>query len=229
MTKIISYSLWGDNPKYCVGAIKNADLAFTIYPDWLCRFYVGQSVPVSIKKELWEKPNVEIVEMSNDGNWNGMFWRFYPASESSVDVMISRDCDSRLTEREKSAVDEWLKSDKMFHIMRDHPYHTTAILGGMWGAKKGAIPNFYELLESRNRADFWQVDQIFLRDVIYPIIKDTALVHDEFFSGSPFPTKRNEKYEFVGEVLDQNDNRNEDHVNIIKKYYETSRSIYTKF
>ena len=24
--KIISFSLWGNNPKYCVGAIKNAEL-----------------------------------------------------------------------------------------------------------------------------------------------------------------------------------------------------------
>jgi len=41
MKKVISYSIWGDNPKYATGAIK-------IYPDWICRFYVGQSVPNEI-------------------------------------------------------------------------------------------------------------------------------------------------------------------------------------
>ena len=39
--------------------------------------------------------------------------------------MLSRDCDSRLNKREKLAVDELLKSDKNFHIMRDHPWHNT--------------------------------------------------------------------------------------------------------
>ena len=38
MKKIIAFSLWGDQPKYTVGAIKNADLAKEIYPDWTCRF-----------------------------------------------------------------------------------------------------------------------------------------------------------------------------------------------
>ncbi len=34
MNKVISFSLWGDNPKYTIGAIKNAELSKTIYPDW---------------------------------------------------------------------------------------------------------------------------------------------------------------------------------------------------
>ena len=43
--KVIAFSLWGDNPKYNVGAIKNAELAKVVYPGWVCRFYVGASVP----------------------------------------------------------------------------------------------------------------------------------------------------------------------------------------
>ena len=65
-----------------------------------------------------------------------MFWRFEPAGEEDVDVMISRDTDSRLNLREKFAVEEWLESDKGFHIMRDHPHHGYPVLGGMWGANK---------------------------------------------------------------------------------------------
>jgi len=34
MKKIISFSLWGDNPVYTQGAIRNAELAKEIYPDW---------------------------------------------------------------------------------------------------------------------------------------------------------------------------------------------------
>jgi len=37
MKKIISFSLWGDNPIYTQGAIRNAELAKEVYPDWVCR------------------------------------------------------------------------------------------------------------------------------------------------------------------------------------------------
>ena len=139
MKKIISFSLWGDNPTYTVGAIKNADLALEIYPGWICRYYVGKSTPIDIVSSLVERENTEVFVMSEPGNWTGMFWRFYPASEPDVEVMLSRDTDSRLNLREAAAVDEWLAGDKNFHIMRDHPYHATEILGGMWGVRNGFL------------------------------------------------------------------------------------------
>ena len=43
--KVISYSLWSDIPKYNFGAIRNAELAREIFPDWTVRFYIGTSVP----------------------------------------------------------------------------------------------------------------------------------------------------------------------------------------
>ena len=48
---------------------------------------------------------------------------------------MSRDLDSRFSEREKAATEEWLRSNKEFHFMRDHPYHGSVILGGCWGCK----------------------------------------------------------------------------------------------
>ena len=76
--------------------------------------------------------------MNEKGDWTGMFWRFLAADHLS-DIVLSRDTDSRLNKREKAAVDEWLNSDKDFHIMRDHPYHATEILGGMWGCRNGIL------------------------------------------------------------------------------------------
>ena len=52
-----------------------------------------------------------------------------------VSVTMSRDLDSRVTEREAAAVHEWLKSNKTLHSMRDHPWHTVPIMGGGWGSK----------------------------------------------------------------------------------------------
>lgn len=44
---------------------------------------------------------------------------------------MSRDADSRIIPREEAAVREWLTTDRIFHVMRDHPYHCTPILGGI--------------------------------------------------------------------------------------------------
>ena len=199
MKKIISFSLWGNAPMYTIGAIRNADLALSIYPDWVCRFYVGTSTPEEIIKQLESKSNSEIIRMKEAGDWTGMFWRFYAADGD--DIVISRDTDSRLNLREKAAVDEWLFSDKDFHIMRDHPYHNTEILGGMWGARNGILKGL--IINSFVKGNYWQIDQNFLRDKVYPIVYNNTMTHDEFFVKKPFPTKRIEK-EFVGMAFDEN-------------------------
>ena len=88
--------------------------------------------------------------------------------------------------------------------MRDHPYHTTEILGGMWGSKKGVLSNIKNLIDAYVKGNFWQVDQNFLKEQIYPQIKNNCLVHDEFFEKKPFPSKR-QKNLFVGQAFKEND------------------------
>jgi len=202
MNKIIAYSLWGEDPKYTIGAIKNAQGICELYPEWIGRFYCGQSVPSEIIKELEQTPNTEVIVMDEDGDWTGMFWRFLSAD--SDDVILSRDTDSRITQREVDAVNEWLESDKDFHIMRDHPYHGTQILGGMWGCRNGILKGISEWMENYTKGDFWQVDQNFLREMIYPKIQNNTFVHDEFFEKKSFPTKRKSR-EFVGQAFNEDD------------------------
>lgn len=51
-------------------------------------------------------------------------------ADDLVDVFVSRDLDSFVSDREKAAVDDWLSnSDAVLHVMRDHPYHQAKILG----------------------------------------------------------------------------------------------------
>ena len=206
MKKVISFSLWGTNPIYCTGAIKNADLAMAHYPDWICRYHVGRSTPEDCIAELENRENVELILRSEEGNWEGMFWRFLDASDPEVDVMISRDADSRLNHREAMAVNEWLAGTKDFHIMRDHPQHATAILGGMWGARNGLLLEMDNMVEKYTKGDFWQVDQNFLREVVYPLVRHNCEVHDEFFEKNRFPTER-KRGQFVGQAFDENDNK----------------------
>ena len=206
MKKIISFSLWGDDPKYCVGAVKNSDLALIHYPGWICRFHIGTSTPAKYIKELQERENVEVVLREESGDWTGMFWRFLDASDTSVDVMISRDTDSRLNHREANAVKEWISSNRKFHIMRDHPLHRTEILGGMWGVRDRYLGDMKHLINHYVKGNFWQVDQNFLKEIIYPIINNNCFIHDEFFDKKAFPTDRKRGF-FVGQAFDENDDK----------------------
>lgn len=216
MKKIISFSLWGNDPKYTIGAIKNAILTEQIYPGWTSRFYVGKSVPENIITTLKSFDNVEVIEMDEPGDWSGMFWRFYACEDA--DIMLSRDTDSRLSMREKLAVDEWLSSDKNFHIMRDHPLHVTEILGGMWGCRNGILKGIKNMINEYTKGDFWQVDQNFLKEKIYPIVKNDLFVHDSYLyynqEKREFPSKRINQ-EFIGDVFDQYDQRHPDYYKLI--------------
>ena len=218
MKKVISFSLWGDNPKYTIGAIRNAELTPIVYPGWISRFYCGESVPTDIIKSLISLPNTEVVMMDVEGDWTGMFWRFYACEDS--DIMLSRDTDSRLSNREKLAVDEWLESNKDFHIMRDHPYHKTEILGGMWGVRNGLLKNMKQLIGDYTKGDFWQVDQNFLREKIYPLVINNSFTHDSYLNyninSKPFPSERINR-EFVGDVFDENENRHPEYYKFIKE------------
>jgi len=121
MKKIISYSLWGNNPKYTIGAIKNASLAEIFYPGWVCRFYCSSNVDSNIIKRL-EKTS-EVIVSNDPPDWTFTTKRFLPMSEIGVERIIFRDTDSRITQREVDAVNEWIKEDTSLHIMKDHPYH----------------------------------------------------------------------------------------------------------
>lgn len=184
MKKVISYSLWGDSEGYLVGGIINADIALEEWPDWTCRFYIGDDVPNCIIEDLNKRENVEVILMEKTEGWNGMFWRFYPCSDSDVDVMISRDADSRLNIRDKAAVDEWLESDKDFHIIRDNCQHGMAICGGMWGARNGILKFMKESIDAYSQKESDNnhgIDQKFLRDSVYPVVCEKAFVHDDWF------------------------------------------------
>lgn len=227
--KLISFSLWGDAPKYTEGAIRNAEMASEVYPGWKCRFYLGESVSSIVQMRLEMCENTEVVRIPQWGDWRGMFWRFWPASEEDVEVVISRDTDCRLSLREKEAVDEWLASDKGFHIMRDHPFHAYPVLGGMWGAKRGAVPNMKQLTDDWDQQDKYGTDYEFFHYIVMPLIQDDVLVHDDFFSDNnglinlqgcmptPFPSPRKE-FEFVGEVYDEKEQTVIEHSKVLQNY-----------
>jgi hypothetical protein len=234
MKNVISYSLWGNNPKYWVGAIKNIELAKKYYPGWICKFYIDSNSDVKLIDKLKDDiVDIELVDSDFLGktfNGNsrlshqGMFWRFLTYEDTDVNYFISRDTDSRLSIREYDAVMQWMESGKAFHIMRDHPYHRAPILGGMWGAKA----DFLRKIDLKSKIIEWNkikqsyqlgVDQDFLGRIIYPIVKDNSFEHSDFniyYGNKTHKFKERENYEFIGDVFDENDERHPDYWKIIK-------------
>ncbi len=190
MKKIISFSVWGSNPKYAEAAYQNLLLQPEIYPDWTCRFYIDETVPRDVRVKLEQGAEVVVMPKS-DGNY-GLFWRFEPLKDLTIDKFIVRDSDSRLNIREAAAVKEWEESDKEFHIMRDHPQHGAYICGGMWGATSEFInkigKDYDTLLKSfvgtltfqrifTQRGKYFNCDQPFLWAVVWPRIINSHIAH----------------------------------------------------
>lgn len=207
MEKVISYSLWGEEYKYCAGAIKNAKDAKVFYPDWICYFYITNNVPYWCVNELSECDNVKVIVCNDPPNWKFATKRFKAIDEENVKRVIFRDTDSRLSKREVDAVNEWISEDTALHIMKDHPYHGGfPILAGMFGLYKGhGMPCISEWLEEFEETEidpnYYHYDQMFLK-YVFNCLKGSCTIHDEFFENKPFPTPR-QGFEFVGQVFDE--------------------------
>lgn len=203
MTGIISFSLWGGSELYNYGALENALLAPQIYPGWECRFYSGRGVIPEARERLAGMAHVRLVDVDEDDKFSNTLWRFEPAFSTDETVVV-RDCDSRLNIRERLAVDEWLASDRDFHIMRDHPTgHYRKVLGGMWGSRNGVLKPFLQAFDTykanRNNKYFYDMD--LLDKEVYPHVE--AFVHDEYCNhdshARPFP--ESDHSGFVGQVI----------------------------
>lgn len=182
--RLITFSLFGDNPLYCFGAVENAKLAKAIYPDWTARFYVAQDVPIKCIEDL-EEYGAQVVHCERKSPYDGLNWRFRPFNEDDVDVWISRDCDSRLNWRERRAVDEWLSTDKSTHLMRDGHNHSYTIMAGMFGINNKLFHSRYGklILESLNYSR--EDDQTILHHAVWNRIVNDHVCHDHWNHNKP--------------------------------------------
>jgi hypothetical protein len=216
--KIVSFSLYGTIPKYLLGAVENAkNLSQT---EWAAVFYCSPDVPLEIKNELISNGGI-VIQQENSWHRNGMFWRYYAVKDFDFDQIIFRDVDSRISAREWRMIQQWTDSKKDFHIIRDHPSHMTPILGGLWGATR-AIKCLDIQWQSMNFfGESWGQDQIFLRRLVYPFIKDNLLIHDMFFKYelcSERVSLPRTDFEYVGESLDEAGHFESELRDILRKY-----------
>jgi len=75
MNKIISYSLWGNEPFYTVGAIQNAKQNPEIFGnEWTSRFYIHKDVSSDIIDQINAYENVEIFIVNENPDLTPYEW-----------------------------------------------------------------------------------------------------------------------------------------------------------
>lgn len=203
---VLSFSLWGADRRYLWGTLDNLLAAKDLYPGWQVRIHLDDSVPAAWQAlfaeqgaDLRREPGGQLLREK-------LCWRFKVANDPAVRRFLVRDTDSVVSPREQAAVEAWLASGKRFHVMRDWWTHTDLMLAGMWGGTAGVLPDLGRLLATYTpRAmETPNIDQWFLRDRVWPLVRGDCLVHDRCFTmpgALPWPTPAPPGKAHVGQNL----------------------------
>ncbi|KAG7163831.1 hypothetical protein Hamer_G019100 [Homarus americanus] len=234
--RVVSFSLYGDNPEYWVGLDDILSQVTAVYPGWRVRLYTDPRGRDSVLCPLLGRhAHFDVCDITNLppplGNLSLLLpsmWRLSPLGDPQVAAIMVRDLDSAITDREANAVKEWLSSEKVFHVMRDHPLHDIAVMAGMWGARWDGdparkMPTLMATLrdtlftKGMGRRGYFD-DQFLLTAVVYPTMKGQVMAHDSYLCGryendsKPWPTQRQEgafvgarryKKQFQNEIIRQ--------------------------
>ena len=149
---VIAISLYGSDIRNHIGAIRNAQLALSVYPGWSLRVYceppepprtLHGAVPTAVLSTL-RHLNAQIFHVGPEFlAVPPKFWRFHAIVDLSLEAFIVRDADGRLTSRDAAAVNDWLRTHKAFHCIRDHPAHEFPIMGGLWGGRPRQLAQLF--------------------------------------------------------------------------------------
>lgn len=193
--KVFSFCLYGTQPHYYTGLLDNIDIIQKYYPDFTIFVYLGECDPSWVLPE-----SVTVVKTGKAGPIN-MLFRYKPLHFAEIGFV--RDTDSRITERDRWCIDEFLKSNYSYHIIRDHVWHKSKIMGGLFGWKEN-----YELQFDENHPSGYGYDEGVLSETFYPAIRDKTLVHTNINGYLKEHTERiqipqTNPFDFVGNVYKQ--------------------------
>jgi hypothetical protein len=169
MKKNVSFSLFAHDMKYYIGAEENCALFEKMLPEWEISIFYHPNFSIIEKIDELRNLKCNLIDVSTiDININKnimdhpipYFWRFFSFFNEGFN--ISRDLDSRLTDREVEYIKRWVEGDKSYFVIRDHPWHSQ-YPAGLFGIK-GHQNNFKSFCEKFiNENDLlWGHDQIIL-------------------------------------------------------------------
>ncbi len=185
---VIAFCLWGAEPRYLVPLLESVRILPHLFPAWTMRVYHDATVDHNYVTDL-SRRGVQMRQMILPPGQPGhrrLLWRFEAIHDPSVKRFLIRDADSLLNIKERVAVDDWLRSDRYFHAMRDWHTHTDLILAGMWGGVGNILPSPTDLFRASTnwRVENDHIDQDILSDTVWPTVRGSILIHDSVFTGT---------------------------------------------
>ena len=208
MKPIVSFSLFGTEPKYYIGAKKNVEEIKKFLPEWEIRIYYHENMILDNEVDSLIELGATLINVKGivlgdkESIHYPFFWRFLSFFEDTPSIV--RDLDSRFSEREVQYIKNWMDSSCDYFIIRDHPWQAP-VPSGLFGVKrfvsefKEHFINFVNTDELR-----WGSDQEILRIYMEEINKENI-----FYCGYDDRTNyipRDDKKFFIGMQMDENDN-----------------------
>ena len=216
MTKVFSFCIYGNNYKYTQGLLENIEMIQEFYPDFQVWIAGGNDVPSEYIQKYNSYPSVKYFSYDLTGG-ELMTYRFFFLDHDEIEIFFVRDADSRIDERDRWSINQFLNSDSKFHIIRDHYHHRRLIMGAMWGIKKTEnlnLENNYQIWKDKNKniIGTYRSDQDFIDEYIYPKYLGKMLIHSNLigFKGekvSPIEIKMKDDKDFVGNVYEYNQDK----------------------
>ena len=189
--KVFSFCLYGTEANYYTGLLENIQRIREWFPEFDVFVYKGTCDP------SWVIPNATVIETGREGAIN-MLYRYVPLKTAEIGFI--RDADSRITERDRWCIQDFLASPQNYHMIRDHIWHKSPIMGGLFGWKK---PLDVEIDTSGNAG--YGYDEHYLSKIVYPKILPELLVHTNIRGLVRETTRRipamKDSHDFVGNVI----------------------------
>lgn len=142
MKKIITYVLFGNEPRYWSNIPYLLVANSAIYPEFYMRFYVHSESAANpclgLLQEVSKNNNkveIEIIDVPYVGT-QLTAWRVKPLWENDVDVLLCRDVDYSINRLERKSVEYFRFQDKcIVHGIRSYHLHTAPYMAGLCGFK----------------------------------------------------------------------------------------------
>jgi len=206
--RVFSYCIYGTQAKYCLGMIKNLEQIKELFPEYETWIIIGNDVPQSYIDKYISYKNVKLIH-TNINTGRLMAYRLFPLDNPLVELMFTRDADSRFSERDIWCMNEFIKSDYRVCTIRDHWWQQSQIQMGQSGFKRLEgidIQNWHsEFCRKYNNIDGYSNDQNFANEYIYNRYFNDLLVFSEYaqFSGEnicKIDVNRANEFDFCGNV-----------------------------
>jgi len=206
---VFSYCVYGSNPKYCEGMIRNLEQIQEQFPEFQTWIYLGNDVPKSYIDRYSKFSNVKLIETNTTGG-RLMTYRLFPIDDSNVNILFTRDADSRFSNRDIWCMNDFMSSPYRIFTIRDHPWHGEPLMLGLSGFRKIIGLNIQEsyakFIEGKNDIDYYQVDQQFAKQTVYFPYQSLCITYTSYMrypheTVKEIDIRRENDTDFCGNVL----------------------------